>query len=254
MENKIHPFAKLFPELPKEDLEKLAEDIKENGQRLPIIRWKGQIIDGRNRLLACEMAKVEPIIKDKDDAFESDADVADFICSMNLNRRHLNASERAVIALALAEERKKAEEEPEEDDPNEADPDLPNEADQPAPESETGKPPKASKPKKPKEPKDDKEKKEKQKEIVKNAAKEAGVSESYVYKAGKVKEEDPQKFEEVKKGEKTVSAAFQEVTAPDANDEEAILKKANSCVDKCESDLEKLGYGLKSKQIYKLET
>jgi hypothetical protein len=255
MDMKIHPFANLFPELPKEDLEKLSKDIAENGQRLPIIRWKGQIIDGRNRLLACEMAKIDPVIKDKDDAFESDADVADFICSMNLNRRHLNASERAVIALALAEERKKANEDEDEDEEVEEETkqgdDVPQEADQPAPESETGKPFKPGK--KPKTEKEKKEKKEKQKEVVKNAAKEAGVSESYVYKAGKVKDESPEKFEEIKKGEKTVSAAFQEVTAPDSEDEPAKLKKANSLVEKCQNDLTKLGYRLVSEEIKKID-
>jgi len=250
MEIKIHPFAKLFPELPKEDLEKLSQDIKENGQRLPIIRWKGQIIDGRNRLLACELAKVEPVIKDKDESFESDADVADFICSMNLNRRHLNASERAVIALALAEQRNKAaadeKEEPQAPEEVQEDNDVPEEADQPSPESETGKPPKVSKPKKPKADK-------KEKQVVKKAAKEAGVSESYVYKAGQVQEKSPEKFEEVKKGEKTVSAAFQEMTAPDAADGEAMLKKANSTVEKCQHDLTKLGYRLVSEEIVKIE-
>ena len=45
---KIHPFADHLPLLSDQEMSDLAADIKANGQRLPIIRCNGFIIDGRN--------------------------------------------------------------------------------------------------------------------------------------------------------------------------------------------------------------
>jgi hypothetical protein len=58
----VHPVAALFPMLADDELEELAADIKANGLRFPIIRDKAgkTLIDGRNRLVACEIAGVKP--------------------------------------------------------------------------------------------------------------------------------------------------------------------------------------------------
>jgi ParB-like chromosome segregation protein Spo0J len=58
----VHPVAALFPMLADDELEELAADIKARGLRLPIIRDKEgkTLIDGRNRLVACEKAGVQP--------------------------------------------------------------------------------------------------------------------------------------------------------------------------------------------------
>jgi hypothetical protein len=56
------------------------------------------ILDGRNRYNACKMAGVEP-------HFEDFGDVADplaAVVSLNLQRRHLDPSQRALIAAKLA--------------------------------------------------------------------------------------------------------------------------------------------------------
>jgi hypothetical protein len=52
---KIHPAADAFPPLSEEELDALAEDIKENGLQNPIATWFDKdeqewLIDGRNRL------------------------------------------------------------------------------------------------------------------------------------------------------------------------------------------------------------
>src|SRR4051794_33315386 len=57
---KFHPACLAFPLLPESELRELAEDIKFRGLLHPVITWKGQILDGRNRLAACERAGVEP--------------------------------------------------------------------------------------------------------------------------------------------------------------------------------------------------
>jgi hypothetical protein len=57
---KIHPAADLFPLMSPEDLQALADDIKVNEIRVPpellVIDDEIQLIDGRNRLDAMELA------------------------------------------------------------------------------------------------------------------------------------------------------------------------------------------------------
>jgi ParB-like chromosome segregation protein Spo0J len=42
------------------ELRALANDIKANGQLEAIVLYDGKVLDGRNRLAACELAGVEP--------------------------------------------------------------------------------------------------------------------------------------------------------------------------------------------------
>jgi len=221
MEYKIHPFAKLFPHLPDDEMKQLADDIKENGLRLPIVRWKGQIIDGQNRLIACEMAGVEPIIKDREDALENESDVAKFIVSINCTRRHLTSSERAAIAVELIEVLKK----------------------------ETEKPKDAGEPKTPKQ--DKAEKPKGKTAAIKEAAEAVQTNPTYVSQAAKIKEENPEKFEQIKKGEKSIPQVKNEIEK-DKGTEDSELEQANKTVISCCKKLEKLGYKLVSTKIEKL--
>jgi ParB-like nuclease domain len=94
----VHPAALAFPEMSPAALHELAEDIRQNGQAHPIMRTAdGIILDGRNRLKACEIAGVEP-------QFEvyAGSNPVGFIVSSNLKRRQLNESQRALIATQLA--------------------------------------------------------------------------------------------------------------------------------------------------------
>jgi hypothetical protein len=94
---RFHPACLLFPPLPDEELRGLADDIQANGQRDPVVRLQGIILDGRNRLMACEMADVEPTFVE----WNGKGSPIEFIISANLPRRHLTSSQRAVIALGL---------------------------------------------------------------------------------------------------------------------------------------------------------
>ncbi len=93
---RFHPACTVFPQLPEVDLQDLAADIAANGLRNPIVLWEGKILDGRNRYLACEIAQVEPRFTE----FEGD-DPIGWVVSQNLVRRHLTASQKAVVALDL---------------------------------------------------------------------------------------------------------------------------------------------------------
>lgn len=98
----LHPMSELFPQMSKKELHDLADDIKQNGLIEDIKTYEGKVLDGRNRLLACEIAGVEP-------RFEPyhDSEPLAYVIGKNLNRRHLSESQRAIVAakiLALRDE------------------------------------------------------------------------------------------------------------------------------------------------------
>jgi ParB-like nuclease domain len=62
---KVHPAADIFPMLSDEELQDLDADIRENGLIHPIVTHAdGEVlIDGRSRLAACKIARVEPTLE-----------------------------------------------------------------------------------------------------------------------------------------------------------------------------------------------
>lgn len=92
----VHPSADIFPMMSDDELTSLAADIKANGLLHPIVVDNdGTLIDGRNRLRACEIAGVEPEIVSL-----NGHDPIAFIVSANLARRNLNKGQQA-MALAM---------------------------------------------------------------------------------------------------------------------------------------------------------
>jgi ParB-like chromosome segregation protein Spo0J len=90
---KFHRFADIFPMMDEAALAELAADIKAESQREPIHLWQDQIIDGRNRYRACQIAGVEPVIK-RIEFPGGEAEALAYVVSRNLKRRHLNAPQR----------------------------------------------------------------------------------------------------------------------------------------------------------------
>lgn len=101
---KAHKYANLFPLLDPDQFRALADDIKANGQREPIITWQGEIVDGRNRWAACELAGVAPVYQSR--RFESEAEILAYVVSANIHRRHLSIDDKRGLLLRLAEEGK----------------------------------------------------------------------------------------------------------------------------------------------------
>ena len=89
----VHPAATLFPMMQGIEFGMLVEDIDANGLREPIVVFQGLVLDGRNRLKACEVAGVEPRFVEWDGVGSPLA----FVLSRNLHRRHLNESQRSII-------------------------------------------------------------------------------------------------------------------------------------------------------------
>lgn len=97
---KVHPAAAIFPIISDDELKVLADDIAMNGQVHPIIVSKGVLIDGRNRLAACALGKIEPVWQERE--FRDDGEIIRFIIAANERRRHLTPSQRSMIAAELA--------------------------------------------------------------------------------------------------------------------------------------------------------
>jgi ParB-like chromosome segregation protein Spo0J len=94
----IHPAANLFPMMTDEEYQALREDIKTHGQLEPIIYWKNMLVDGRNRLKACEELNIEP----KEVELMDETDPVAYVLSYNLHRRHLTTSQRAMVSANVA--------------------------------------------------------------------------------------------------------------------------------------------------------
>lgn len=96
---KFHPVADLFPRMSAEDFAALREDIRAHGVLDPIWVWKGQVIDGRHRALACDEVGIKCPTREWEGI---ESDLVSFVLSLNLKRRHLDASQRAMVAAAIA--------------------------------------------------------------------------------------------------------------------------------------------------------
>jgi len=90
---KFHDAANIFP-LDDEHIDELADDIKQNGQLMPIEILDGKIIDGRRRYTACLQADIEPDYLYVDDV----EDPVAYVLSLNLHRRHLTVSQASMCA------------------------------------------------------------------------------------------------------------------------------------------------------------
>lgn len=93
-----HPAAALFPMMKREQFDVLVADIRRQGQLEPVILYKGMVLDGRNRLRACEELDIEPRVVE----WSEQGDPLDIVISLNLSRRHLTTSQRAMAAARLA--------------------------------------------------------------------------------------------------------------------------------------------------------
>jgi phage N-6-adenine-methyltransferase len=93
----IHPAAAAFPLISGGEYQALVGDIRANGLHEPIWKFEGEILDGRNRLRACLDARIEPTFR-----HYYGIDPVGFVVSQNIHRRHLDESQRGMIAARLA--------------------------------------------------------------------------------------------------------------------------------------------------------
>jgi len=95
----FHEVASLFPLLSGSAFSDLVVDIRQSGLLEPIVvDSEGRILDGRNRYRACLEAGVEPRFVE----WKGHGPLIKLSLRLNLRRRHLNESQRAMVAARLA--------------------------------------------------------------------------------------------------------------------------------------------------------
>lgn len=92
----------IFPPVAQADYNALRDDIKRNGQLVPILVKGENIIDGFMRMQICHELNIQPIVHELGES----ANDADCAVSSNLFRRHLTTGQRAFIGEKLASLRK----------------------------------------------------------------------------------------------------------------------------------------------------
>ena len=97
----FHPISDIFPMLPDDALQELADDIQKHGLLMPILLFENKVLDGRNRARACEMVRVSA----RYELFHSESteDAVNYVLSTNLHRRHLTDQQK-FRAVRKAEE------------------------------------------------------------------------------------------------------------------------------------------------------
>lgn len=98
MDIKVHPAAEIFPLMDELSYQRLKADIEANGLQEPVMLWRQQLVDGRNRLRACD----ELGIHHNPAELEDDDDPVAFVLSANLHRRQLRTSQKAMCAARMA--------------------------------------------------------------------------------------------------------------------------------------------------------
>ena len=95
----LHEYCTIFPVASEQDTGALVDDIRRHGLLDAITLYDGKILDGRNRYTACRILNIEPKFINFDG---DDKKALEFVVSRNLARRHLNESQRSMIAAKLA--------------------------------------------------------------------------------------------------------------------------------------------------------
>ena len=113
---RVHPAADVFPMMPDDELMKVGNDIKANGLRKPIeVRRHGrlddkgvysydlELIEGRGRLEAMQRAGIELGESDIKEIELEDDEVAAYVISANIHRRHLTKQQQVELIIAVHE-------------------------------------------------------------------------------------------------------------------------------------------------------
>jgi len=93
----FHEIADAFPLLQGAEFDQFKADIKENGVRQPIVMHEGKVLDGRNRYRAAQATGRKcPQVE-----WDGVGSPVAYVVSLNLRRRHMDESQRAMVAARL---------------------------------------------------------------------------------------------------------------------------------------------------------
>lgn len=91
--------ARMFPLSPEEELTDLASSIKSTGLIEPVVLYKNKVLDGRNRLRACDRAEVVPSFVEWETKDAEDGTPLSWALAKNGARRTMSGSQKAYVAL-----------------------------------------------------------------------------------------------------------------------------------------------------------
>jgi hypothetical protein len=99
----LHSLCEIIPPCTEKEFKELKEDIKTNGLQVLIKVFETRILDGRSRHKACVELEQEghPVEFKRETFLGSAKDALAYVISMNVKRRHLSASQRALIVARL---------------------------------------------------------------------------------------------------------------------------------------------------------
>ncbi|MDE0681669.1 MAG: ParB/RepB/Spo0J family partition protein [Candidatus Poribacteria bacterium] len=101
-----HPLSAIFGDMPADDFQSLIHSVQRDGFIEPVIRiYEGKILDGWHRYRAAKELNLIRKLKfqEWDERKHEDGDPKAFVLARNIERRHLNPSQRAQIAVAFNE-------------------------------------------------------------------------------------------------------------------------------------------------------
>jgi hypothetical protein len=99
----VHPAAAVFPLIEGDEFDDLCDSIRSHGVQHPAVVRGTELLDGRNRMRACERLKSEgwsgscPTVQWKDDG----RNVSEWIWDTNAIRRHMNDDGLAMAASKI---------------------------------------------------------------------------------------------------------------------------------------------------------
>ncbi len=187
----------IFPLMQADDYNRLKDDLASNGYdpKNPIYTYQGEILDGWNRYQACGELKIQPMCRE---FTGTDAQALDFVMRTN-KRRNLNSSQWAAIAVE-AEEIVSAIKEHVEKERREKQSEKLTETHEKGLFGVCDK--KLSQPLR----------NEHENSVPTKLAATFNTNRTYINEASRLRGNKPEIFEQVKRGEKTISQAKKEVT------------------------------------------
>ncbi len=93
----LHEVCALFPPMSDSEYQVLRVSIEKNGLLVPIETLDGKIIDGKNRLRACAELGIAPQFVE----WRGPGSLTERVVSLNLERRHLTADQKAAVAYDM---------------------------------------------------------------------------------------------------------------------------------------------------------
>ena len=97
---KLHVACAALPPMSKAEYRELKADIQVHGQRNAIVTYKGELLDGRHRERALVELGITPKYVEWQPLHDNDSPAL-YVCSMNVRRRHLTASQRAILGAEI---------------------------------------------------------------------------------------------------------------------------------------------------------